>query len=202
KLNEALSNELRHYNNAYLFDYDQVIATHGRKYFQDDAVWPINHNAALTDSDYDKDQERLEPPLKASALYPEKISLYVYLGWVELLAMYRAVRQLDMVKLVIVDIDDTLWRGVAVERTEHSPDAIEGWPLGMAEALGHLKRRGVVLAIVSKNEEKSVTATWPHLFGGRLTLDDFAVRKINYRPKTENIEEILLETNLLSRNVV
>ena len=30
--------------------------------------------------------------------------------WTEMLAMLRTVRQTDQVKLVLVDLDDTLWR--------------------------------------------------------------------------------------------
>lgn len=202
KLNEALAREISHYGNAYLFDYDQVVATFGRKHLQDDAVWITNHNAALTDGDFELDQERLEPPLKASQLYSFKTHLFVQLGITELLALYKTVRQIDMVKLVVMDIDDTLWRGVAAERTEHSHEVLEGWPLGLAEAIGYLKRRGILLALVSKNEETLVKPIWQKLFGNRLSLDDFAIRKINWRPKAENFEEILQDTNVLPQNAV
>src|SRR5439155_11657968 len=49
KLNQALEEELRHYRNAYLFDFDQIVSTYGRRYLQDDAVWTIAHGAVLTD---------------------------------------------------------------------------------------------------------------------------------------------------------
>jgi FkbH-like protein len=108
------------------------------------------------------------------------------------------------VKLVIVDIDDTLWRGVAAEQNEAEPglEALEGWPLGVAEALGHLRRRGVVLAIASKNDEGRVAQILSRSYGSRLCLDDFAVRKISWQPKADSIEKILHEINLLPRNVV
>ena len=202
RLNETLAKQLSRYSNAYFFDFDQIVSSHGRKYVQDDAVWPLNHNAALSDYDFEKDRDRLEAPIKASEVYALKTHGYVQLGWTELLTMYRTIRQIDMVKLVVVDVDDTLWRGVAAEQTEHSGEAIEGWPLGVAEALGHLKRRGILLAVVSKNDETIVTSIWERLFGNRLKLDDFAIRKINWRSKAENVEEILQETNLLPRSVV
>jgi FkbH-like protein len=109
---------------------------------------------------------------------------------------------LDLVKLVVVDIDDTLWRGVAAERTEASPTDVEGWPLGVVEALGHLKRRGVLLALVSKNSEERIAPIWKRVLGNRLALEDFAARKINWRAKAENIEEILSEVNLLPKSVL
>ena len=55
KLNEALAEEVRRYNNAYFFDVDQILSTYGRRYFQDDAVWTIAHGAALSDGDWEED---------------------------------------------------------------------------------------------------------------------------------------------------
>jgi FkbH-like protein len=63
-------------------------------------------------------------------------------------------------------------------------------------------RRGILLAILSRNDERLVASIWERLYGGRLRMDDFAIRKINWRPKAENFEEILKQTNLLPRNTV
>lgn len=203
KLNEVLTAELQRYSNAYLFDLDQLVATYGRRYFQDDAVWLINHNADLSDFDFDLDADRIEKPVRASSVYPSKRNLFIRLAWTELLANYRTIRQLDMVKLVVVDIDDTLWRGVAVERgVNKAGDVTEGWPIGFVEALSYLKRRGVILAVISKNEESLVAPIWQKLYGDCFPLEEFAIRKINWKPKAENFEEILLETNLLPRSAV
>jgi FkbH-like protein len=107
------------------------------------------------------------------------------------------------VKLVIMDIDDTLWRGVAAESAEGTPHSVEGWPLGVIEALSFLKRRGVLLALVSKNEEAFIEKLWRTIIGDyRLSLSDFVSRKINWRTKAENIAEILGEVNLLPRSVL
>jgi FkbH-like protein len=204
ELNKHLDMETRKFNNAYIFDHDQVMATYGRKYFQDDSIWQSNHNSAIIDLDFLCDQERLEGASRASTCLQSKVLDYMGYEWAEILAMYKTIRQMDMVKLVIVDIDDTLWRGVAAEQNESEPgpEALEGWPLGFAEALGHLKRRGVVLAIASKNDEGRVAQILSRTYGRRLCLDDFAVRKINWEPKADSIEKILHELNLLPRNVV
>ena len=206
KLNEALADELSKYNNAYFFDMDQVVSTYGRRYFQDDVLWQLNHGAALSNEDFARDQERLEPVVRPQEFYPVRLhDIAVYL-WMELVAMYRTVRQMDLVKLVVMDIDDTLWRGVAAEKSDLSDsvieDAIRGWPLGLADALGYLKRRGVLLSICSRNDEKRITAIWSRIMGNHLSLEDFASRKINWRTKAENFEEILSEMNLLPRNVL
>ena len=204
ELNKHLDTETRKFNNAYIFDHDQVMATYGRKYFQDDSIWQSNHNSAIIDLDFRYDQERVEGACRASTYLHSKVSDYMGYEWAEILAMYKTIRQTDAVKLVIVDLDDTLWRGVAAEQSESELglEALEGWPLGFAEALGHLKRRGVVLGIASKNDEGRVAQILSRSYGRRLCLDDFAVRKINWQPKADSIEKILHEINLLPRNVV
>ena len=178
------------------------VSTYGRKYFQDDVVVHLNHGSALANFGAEVDFERLEPVSPIHSVYEAKIFEYLQLAWIELISMYRTVRQLDMVKLVVFDLDDTLWRGVGAERKDVGGDELEGWPLGLAEALGHLKRRGVLLALLSKNEAKLVEPLFKRAYGGRLSLDDFAIRAINWKPKAENFEDILRTLSLLPRSVV
>lgn len=202
KLNEAMAQELAKYSNAYMVDVDQIVSTHGRKLIQDDVISHFSHGATMSNGDFERDQERLEPLKKLSEIYPARIHDISRFIWGDIVAMYRTVRQLDMVKLVVLDIDDTLWRGVAAEKTEFSDDAVAGWPLGLADALHYLKRRGVLLALCSKNDEGRISEIWPKIMGVHLKLSDFATRKINWRPKAENFREILEDTNLLPRNVL
>ena len=202
KLNQALEEELQHYKNAYLFDFDQIAGTYGRRHLQDDAVLMTSHGAALSDFGWEEDQGRLEPVEKVSCYYPLSTHDFVLHAWAELIAMLRTIRQTDMVKLVLVDLDDTLWRGVAAEEAEVSSTAREGWPLGFAEALLFLKRRGVMLGVVSKNDEDRVRQIWRRIYGDLIRPEDFAAVKINWRAKAENIEEILAQVNLLPKSVV
>jgi len=202
KLNEALAAEVGRYSNAYFFDLDQIVSTYGRRYFQDDMVWTIAHGAALSDGDWEEDSGRLELVEKVSSYYPLATPDYLMHAWTELIAMYRTIRQADQVKLVLVDLDDTMWRGVAAEEEDASAMAREGWPLGFAEALMFLKRRGILLGIVSKNDEERVRGIWRRIYGDLVRLEDFAVRKINWQPKADNVEAILAEVNLLPKSVV
>jgi FkbH-like protein len=121
--------------------------------------------------------------------------------WAEIVASYRTIRQVDQVKLVIVDLDDTLWRGLAVENGIDEA-LVEGWPIGLVEALLFLKARGVLLAIASKNDEQKIEMMWTHIWGTRIQLSDFSIRKINWNAKADNIEAILNEANLLPRSAV
>jgi FkbH-like protein len=109
---------------------------------------------------------------------------------------------LDRKKCVIVDLDGTLWPGVLAETG--SPFAWDpaisgafshiGLYFGLHEALLCLKRRGIVLACVSKNEEATVRELWTypdHYPRQRLlTLDDFVTWRINWNDKVDNIRSI------------
>jgi FkbH-like protein len=202
KLNEALVRELDGYSNTYFFDLNEIIATYGRRYVQEDAIAAFNHGGFLGNYDFQYDQNRLEPTLKATDLYEERLSPIVLAVWDELVSMYRTVSQSDMVKMVVIDLDDTLWRGVVAELSVDELPTSEGWPKGLWEALAFLKRRGILLAIISKNEEARVVEVWDSILRNLLTLDDFAIRRINWHSKAENMAEILAHVNLLPRNVI
>jgi FkbH-like protein len=202
RLNQCLDEELRAHANVHLIDLDQIAATYGRKYIQDDGVWQLNHGAVLGDADAPNDQARIAPVPPVSALYTLRAWDFVQSMWLEIVSHFRTLRQADSVKLVIVDLDDTLWRGVAAELEDNPNETLEGWPLGMAEALGFLRRRGVLLAIVSKNDEATIEGIWNDIFQGRLSLDDFAVRRINWEPKVDNIDAVIREVNVLPRSVL
>jgi FkbH-like protein len=202
KLNETLARELQAYSNAYLFDFNEVASVYGRRFVQEDAFAPFNHNGFISNNDVQVDSGRLEPVARLTDYVEERIGEIVAAAWHELLSMYRTIRQTDMVKMVVIDLDDTLWRGVIAERDPDELPTTEGWPKAFWEALLFLKRRGVLLGIISKNEESRVVEVWDRLLRRGLKLDDFAIRRINWQPKPENMAAILAQVNLLPRNVV
>src|SRR5580704_9682126 len=105
-------------------------------------------------------------------------------------------------KCVIVDLDGVLWPGVLAETG--SPFAWDpaasgvfsyvGVYFGLHEALRCLKRRGIVLACVSKNDEATVRELWkyPDYYPRErlLTPDDFVTWRINWNDKVDNIRSI------------
>lgn len=103
-------------------------------------------------------------------------------------------------KVLLVDLDNTLWGGLAGER-EHTPLELSEEHQGLAyknaqRALRMIGQSGVVLGIVSKNNEEDAMAVireHPHMV---LREEDFAIRRINWRPKHENIREIAARLNL------
>jgi FkbH-like protein len=202
RLNEALAGELGGYSNAYFFDFNEVLASYGKVFVQEDMYSAINHGAFLGVWDYKFDQNRLEPALKATDFFISRVPMVFHATWQELTAMWRSIRQVDMVKMVIVDLDDTLWRGVTADLELSKLPTTEGWPKGLWEALTFLRRRGVLLGIISKNDEQRVRGFWRQIFGRQMKLEDFAIIRINWKPKAENMAEMLAHVNLLARNVV
>ncbi len=201
KLNEVLAGEVSTRENAYLIDFDAISASIGRKHVQDDSLWVHAHGTCISDWDNQYDQSRMEVPLPYSARHEVKTDEFYAAIWSELRSMLTTATQTDSVKLVIIDLDDTLWRGIVAEEGIRYA-ALEGYPLGFIEALQFLKRRGIMLAIASKNDESKILEVWDGLVGGVLPMTDFVSRKINWDPKIGNIQKILEETNLLPKNVV
>lgn len=197
RLNVHLAAELDRFRNVHLVDIDQIAATLGKRFIQDDMVWVTGHASVLSDADFSGDQARLEPLQPVKAYYPTRVEAFASLIWRDVVAQYRTLHQTDSIKMVLIDLDDTLWRGVLAE-TGHTDT--EGWPVGFAEALVFLKRRGIILGIVSKNSEDRIRGMWP--FERLLPLESFAIHRINWQPKAENIAEILAEVNLLPHSVL
>ncbi|WP_420210577.1 HAD-IIIC family phosphatase [Burkholderia aenigmatica] len=107
------------------------------------------------------------------------------------------------IKLIVTDLDNTMWKGVLAEEDEIvATSLVEGWPMGYVEALMECKRRGILLAISSKNDEQFILKNFSKVWGSRITLDDFCSIKANWNPKSDAIEEILREVNLLPQNVL
>lgn len=104
-------------------------------------------------------------------------------------------------KLIVVDLDDTLWGGIVGE-VGWEQLALGGHdPVGEAHvdfqrSLKALQRQGVVLAIVSKNEESVALGAIDDHPEMVLRRDDFAGWRINWRDKAANVAELVAELNL------
>lgn len=103
-------------------------------------------------------------------------------------------------KVLLLDLDDTLWGGIVGERG----------PLGIAlsedgkgrcyrdfqRCIKAAARTGILLAIVSKNNESDVTEVFDKNDMMILGPEDFAAICANWRPKVESIVEIADRLNL------
>ena len=203
RINEHLAHLIQDRPNVYLLDLDQLSGIVGRRFVQDDSLCAGNHGGLIAGGTDPADLGRLIRPDRPSDHFLLDANRLIAAAWIEAEGMYRTLRQIDAVKMVCIDLDDTLWRGVLSE--EEEPDfaaATEGWPLGICEALLALKRRGVLLALVSKNTESRVREIFDQAYRQRLALEDFAILKINWRPKVDNVREAIQEANLLPQSVV
>jgi len=103
-------------------------------------------------------------------------------------------------KCIVLDLDGTLWGGIAAEV------GIEGIQLGPSvpgaeymefqEALLNLTRRGVLLAISSKNNPEDVLPIIQNHPYMQLREEHFAAMRVNWKNKAENIREIAEELNI------
>ncbi len=103
-------------------------------------------------------------------------------------------------KVLLLDLDNTLWGGLAGE-ADHTPIVLSGEHTGLMyrnlqRVIAGMQKQGVLLGIVSKNNEKDamdIISSHPQMV---LRPEDFVAMKINWRPKPENITEIARELNL------
>jgi FkbH-like protein len=110
-------------------------------------------------------------------------------------------------KLVIVDLDNTLWGGVVGDLGWQNlrlggHDYLGEAYLDFQRALKVLRNRGILLAVASKNEESialEALAKHPEMV---LRLDDFAAHRINWNDKAANIADLVAELNLGLQSVV
>ena len=99
------------------------------------------------------------------------------------------------IKLIILDLDNTLWGGEAGEKKENEleigPNSIKGAIFQQfQQRLKLLKKYGVILAICSKNYEKNALRVFKKNKNMILKIKDFASIKINWNDKNINIAEI------------
>lgn len=111
------------------------------------------------------------------------------------------------IKLIVTDLDDTLWGGIVGD---------DGWedlrigghdPVGEAcqdlqRSLKALQQRGILLAIASKNDRDTALEAMDKHPEMVLRRDDFVAMRIDWNDKAGNIASMLQELNLGARHVL
>ena len=103
-------------------------------------------------------------------------------------------------KCLALDLDNTLWGGVIGD------DGVENLVLGRDHPVGEaylnfqqyvkdLQRRGVILAVCSKNDPENAQKGFSHP-DSILTLEDFSAFKANWDPKPDNLRAIAADLNI------
>jgi FkbH-like protein len=158
---------------VYTLDYSALVARHGQENWYDERKW-------------------LAVRLPCSAAHLPSLARE-WLRYLQPLAGRVA-------KVLVVDLDNTLWGGVVGEDGPAGiqlEDERQGAPYrALQRALLDLTRRGILLAIASKNNPDDAM----EVIGGHpamlLRPQHFSAMRINWNDKTESLREIAAELNV------
>ncbi len=144
----------------------------------------------------------------AETWYDERMRLYARAPvaadqWrhvaVEYMKYCRALRGLSK-KCVVVDLDDTLWGGILGEDGPHGIRLGTEYPgsaySAFQRALLDLTRRGVLLAVASKNNPADVDEVFAQNRNMVLKREHFSNLQVHWRPKSESLREIARQLSL------
>ena len=104
-------------------------------------------------------------------------------------------------KVIVCDLDNTLWGGVAADDGPHAiklgaPDPVGECFHSFQAALKGLRSRGILLAICSKNDESFALSVIEDHPAMALRKSDFVAWRINWKDKAENLLALAEELNL------
>lgn len=173
KLNFLLMQGCQEVKNVYIIDLDALQTSLGRDHFSDPKLYYIAKMPIAVDA------------LPAVA---QKVT-----------AMVHALRG-AVVKCVVLDLDNTLWGGVI---GDDGLSGIQIGELGIGQAFSHLqawlkelKKRGVLLAVCSKNNEPAAREPFERHPEMLLRLEDFSMFVANWEDKASNIRMIQKTLNI------
>jgi FkbH-like protein len=136
--------------------------------------------------------------MELAARAPFSAPAYREIG-IELARVVRRRRRAPA-KVLALDCDNTLWSGVVGE------DGFDGIELGadgvgrsfqaFQKAVLRLKQQGVLLVVVSRNEEADVLDVFDRHPDMVLRRSDIVAWRVNWRSKSENLKELATELNL------
>lgn len=173
RINSALREIAAGHRGVYVLDYDGLVARYGRKNWRDEKKW-------LT----------VRLPIRANCLgaLPAEWLRYIFplAG--------------KIAKVLAVDLDNTLWGGVIGEdgmagiklSGEHPGASFQA----VQRAMLDLHRRGILLAVVSKNNHDDALEAIEQHSGMLVRTEHFAAFRINWEDKAQNLRDLAAELNL------
>ncbi|MCA9536207.1 MAG: HAD family hydrolase [Myxococcales bacterium] len=179
ELNRRLRAVCRSVPSTYVLDYDALVARHGAQAWRDQHRW-------LT----------ARMPLSRQALLP------LAKEYARLLLPLAG----RMAKVLVLDLDDTLWGGVLGEvglaglqlGSEHPGAAYQA----LQRVALDLHQRGVLLAISSKNDAADALAALREHPGMLLREAQLAATRINWNDKAQSCRELAAELNVGTDSLV
>jgi FkbH-like protein len=174
RLNQGLAALCRTISDCVFFDVDHLAARHGRVTWRDARMFLASRLpvAAASFSTYSRGLIR------------------------SFSTLYRAPR-----KVLCTDLDNTLWGGVLGEEGTDGIATGSAFPgncyLEYQRYLKQLSSRGILLAIVSKNNEADVREAFQVRAADLgLSLDNFVATKISWNEKADSLRELAKELSL------
>ncbi len=169
-MNQRITDFLKDHSNVIIYDFDRIVKLHGYKVIYDEKYWYLGR-------------------IKYSQFGFQKILEELF----HLIATFRG----ETKKVLVLDLDNTIWGGVIGEdgcgRIQLSEDGIGRIYRDFQKMIKALTRTGVVLAINSKNNEADALEAFNNVSMMHLKWDDFVVKKINWNNKVLNMQEIAEE---------
>ncbi|HEX5323316.1 MAG TPA: HAD-IIIC family phosphatase [Capsulimonadaceae bacterium] len=173
RLNASLRRIAADHTGVYILDYDALVARHGRERWYDERKW-------LT----------ARMPISADCL--------IHLGREYLRFLLPLTGR--VCKALVVDLDNTLWGGVVgeegVEGIKIGPEYPGASFVALQRAILDLYRRGVILAIASKNNSDDAMEALTNHPEMLLRPEHFAALRINWNDKAQSLREIAKELNI------
>lgn len=173
RANDALATMAAEIPNAYLMDYDALVAQEGRRNWADPRM--VLHARILV----------------APANYWRLAGFYVR----HLRPLYGLTK-----KVLVLDADNTLWGGVVGDvglgGIALGPDYPGNAYVALQRRVLDLHRRGIVLCLASKNEPGSVEEVLEKHPAMVLRKEHFSAMRVNWQAKHENIQAMARDLNL------
>lgn len=138
-------------------------------------------------------QERYDPMADHLGHIPFTPAFFTALGTAVMRQIYAL--QHAPWKVIAVDCDNTLWRGVC---GEDGADGIrvDGPYVALQRFLLHQREQGMLLCLCTKNNEADVLAAFAAHPEMPLCLEHFTAQRINWLPKSENLVSLADELRL------
>jgi FkbH-like protein len=104
-------------------------------------------------------------------------------------------------KAIILDCDNTLWRGICgedgVENVKFSDEDLK-----FHKFLKNQKDAGMILGLCSKNNEEDVINVFKNRKESVLKMEDFVIHRINWDSKSDNLKSIADELNIGEDSII
>lgn len=175
KINGYIRNKIIEHKDSYIFDINSISSSIGKRYLMDEFIYFYTQNAVFYQ---DTDDLGIVPSDLFNNYFPSQSDVFAQVLWQHVVATMRTIREVDAVRLVVFDADNTLWRGMACvdydgDKTGYRRD---GWPTGLWEAIHILKLRGIKVALCPSANALPEPSLWekivePHFLG----LHDFFI---------------------------